>query len=155
MFGISYREAENQFLQRYSWRKNLITTKWRVILTASEIFYWLYESEHFQLVRLCLCLLILPKKDFNVQPTHCYVFALVKYILLLRFNILFYILVYLSSNTKLKNFSVTERNFEIMISNYITLCIDNGFVFPSSKVLELFTLKLRDFCIVISCILVY
>lgn len=32
MLGNSYHETDNQFLQRYSWRKNLITTKREVIL---------------------------------------------------------------------------------------------------------------------------
>lgn len=87
----------------------MITTKRRVILTDSEIFYWLYESEHFQLVRLCLCLVILPKNDFNVQPTHCHVFALVKYILLLRFNILLYIYIF----RKIQNIKTSTSPKEI------------------------------------------
>lgn len=80
MLGNSYRETDNQFLQRYSWRKNLITTKREVIL-IQKVGVWIIT---FSTSSSLLMLWILTKNDFNIQQTHGHFYALVKYILLLR-----------------------------------------------------------------------
>lgn len=80
MLVNSYCETDNQFLQRYSWRKNLITTKREVIL-IQKVGVWIIT---FSTSSSLLMLWILTKNDFNVQQTHGHFYALVKYILLLR-----------------------------------------------------------------------
>lgn len=62
MLGNSYCETDNQFLQRYSWRKNLITTKREVIL-IQKVGVWIIT---FSTSSSLLMLWILTKNDFNL-----------------------------------------------------------------------------------------